>query len=323
MPPQLIQKSPLLKRVPSFKDQFETRRNRPPPTPFSDVATAQNPPKKPQKHQKTSKSKPETRLQTRYKLPRGIRYATLPERRRFYEEEFDLKAVQRWFGRRPNTSFAFILGRHTGIYPKEYAAIHNQVVILDEYTNLNELQEYLLQYLPEGAYYDRNFYAEPGSKHKIGQELAFDLDPENINCPYHGDIEKKMRQKQGLSFCIYEYKAIRRQTVRLYNELKENYSELRIVYSGRGFHIHILDQQANNLKQKERRQIAKQYAERYPIDEWVTKGEMRLIRLPHSLHGMVSRICIELSPSEVGRFDFRTDPRGLPRFLRATSSSLP
>ncbi len=260
-------------------------------------------------------------MPTNYRLPRGIRYATLQERREFYEHEFDLKSISNWFKNRPNTVFAFIIARHTGIYPKEYSKIRNQVIILDEYSSLDELKDYLLQYLPEGAYYDRNLYQKPGSKEKIGQELAFDLDPENIDCPYHGDIEKKMRTNQGLSFCIYEYKAIRRYTLKLYEELKENYTDLRLTYSGRGFHIHILDQETNFLTSKERRKIAQQIGRKYPIDQWVTQGEMRLIRLPHSLHGMVSRICTQLKPEEVQKFDFRTDPRCIPRFLRATSSS--
>lgn len=213
-----------------------------------------------------------------------------------------------------------MIARHTGIYPKEYRKIRNQVIVLDEYNDLTELRDYLLQYLPEGAYYDRNLYAEPGSKQKIGQELAFDLDPENINCPYHGDIEKKMRKNQGLSFCMYEYKAIRRYTAQLYQELKENYTDLRIVYSGRGFHIHIMDKETNFLSTKERKKIAQQIGKRYPIDEWVTQGETRLIRLPHSLHGMVSRICTQLESSEVPDFDFRTDPRCIPQYLKATSS---
>lgn len=260
-------------------------------------------------------------LTTHYKLPRGIRYVTLEERRQFYREEFNLQAVSEWFGRRPNTAFAFIIARHTGIYPKEYAQIRNQVVILDEYQDLTELKEYLLQYLPEGAYYDRNLYKRPGSKEKIGQELAFDLDPENVNCPYHGDIEEKMRKNQGLSFCMYEYKTVRRHVIRLYEELKKNYTDMRIIYSGRGFHIHVIDEETNFLSRKERRNIAKEIGAKYPIDEWVTAGEMRLIRLPHSLHGMVSRICIQLQPAEVPTFDFRTDPRCIPRFLRTTSSS--
>ncbi len=260
-------------------------------------------------------------MQTRYGMPKGARYATLEERRQFYAGEFDFEALRRWLGNRRNTTFAFILGRHTGIYPKEYAKIAKQVVVLDEYNDMKELREYLLQYLPEGAYYDRNLYSEPGSKSKIGQELAFDLDPENVDCPYHGDIEKKMSKNQGLSFCMYEYKTVRRQAAELYQELSENYSELRIVYSGRGFHIHVLDKSADTLTGRERRKIAQEIGNRFAIDEWVTQGEMRLIRLPYSLHGMVSRICVELKPSEVMNFDFRKDPKCIPQFLEATSSS--
>ncbi len=130
-----------------------------------------------------------------------------------------------------------------------------------------------------------------------------------------------MRKNQGLSFCMYEYKTIRRHVLRLYGELKENYTDLRIVYSGRGFHIHVMDEEANLLSTKERKKIAQRIGARYPIDEWVTQGEMRLIRLPHSLHGMVSRICIQLKPAEAANFDFRTDSRCIPRFLKTTSSS--
>lgn len=260
-------------------------------------------------------------LSTHYRLPRGIRYATLGERRQFYETEFDLQSVHRWFGDRLNTIFAFIIARHTGIYPKEYAKIRNQVIVLGDYQNLSELKEYLLQYLPEGAYYDRNLYQQPGSKEKIGQELAFDLDPENVNCPYHGDIMKKMRKNQGLSFCMYEYKTVRRNAISLYEHLKETHTDLRIIYSGRGFHIHVMDKETNFLSTKERKKIAREIGAKYPIDGWVTEGDMRLIRLPYSLHGMVSRICIQLKPEEVPTFDFRTDPRCIPRFLKTTSSS--
>lgn len=194
-------------------------------------------------------------------------------------------------------------------------------MILDEYDRLDELTDYLLQYLPEGAYYDRNIYAQPESKQKVGQELAFDLDPENVDCPYHGTIEDKMKKNQGLSFCIFEYKTIRRQVSELYEELSKQFSNLRIVYSGRGFHIHVLDSESDQLTPKERKKIAETYGEKYAIDEWVTQGEMRLIRLPYSLHGMVSRVCVELQPSEVAGFDFRRDRRCIPRFLRTISSS--
>ena len=39
---------------------------------------------------------------------------------------------------------------------------------------------------------------------KVGQEFAFDLDPENVTCPVHGTLADKMKQSQGLSFCEIE-----------------------------------------------------------------------------------------------------------------------
>jgi hypothetical protein len=51
-----------------------------------------------------------------YRLPSGMRYATLEERKIFYEREFDLAGVRTWL-RRKNTVFAVIIGRHTGVYP--------------------------------------------------------------------------------------------------------------------------------------------------------------------------------------------------------------
>ncbi|MEJ2241047.1 MAG: hypothetical protein P8Y18_02750 [Candidatus Bathyarchaeota archaeon] len=51
------------------------------------------------------------------------------------------------------------------------------------------------------------------------------------------------------------------------------------------------------------------------IDKWVTSGSMRLIRLPYSLHGMVSRIVTPLKISELEDFDPLKDKRTIPKFL--------
>jgi DNA primase catalytic subunit len=72
----------------------------------------------------------------------------------------------------------------------------------------------------------------------------------------------------------------------------------------------------------ERRRLAKEIQRVYPIDEWVTSGEMRLIRLPYSLHGVVSRVCIPLKVEDLEGFDPRVDRRCLPRFLLTQSSQL-
>lgn len=265
-----------------------------------------------------------------YRLPKGMRYSTLDERREFYSRDFDIKALKSWMGKRRNTVYALIVGRHTGIYPDKHKDVRNDTVLIDDYRNLSEVRDYVIDYLPEGAYYDRNLYdsldacmkcGKPrrhcwNCRHFLGQELAFDLDPENVDCPYHGDVERKMRKGQGLSFCKHEFNVVRGQTLRLCDELKENYSMLRIVYSGRGFHIHVMDSDATRMTRRARAKLAAQLDKRYALDEWVTAGGSRLIRLPYSLHGMVSRICLPLEIDKVKDFDPVTDRLVIPRFCR-------
>jgi len=75
----------------------------------------------------------------------------------------------------------------------------------------------------------------------------------------------------------------------------------------------VFDADAFRLSRKERGGIAASLARRYAIDEWVTSGEMRLIRLPLSLHGMVSRIVIPVPRRRLESFSY-DDPRAVPRF---------
>jgi DNA primase catalytic subunit len=253
---------------------------------------------------------------TQYALPEGMRYATLEERKRFYTEEFDLEKVTAWLGNRiARLKFAVIIGRHTRVYPKKYKEDADTTIIIDEYKNLNEVRDQIVEFLPESTYYDRNLYDE--NDRKTGQELAFDLDPENITCPIHGGLADKMKRGQGLSFCKLELEMVKEQALTLHECLEKNYSQMRIVYSGRGFHIHVFDEEAYVLKEKERREIARSVKKQgFAIDAWVTLGEMRLIRLPFSLHGLVSRIALPLEKSEVERFDPVNDERCIPKFLR-------
>src|SRR5436309_2288705 len=121
------------------------------------------------------------------------------------------------------------------------------------------------------------------------------------------------RRHQGLSFCDWEFEEVRRQAVALYDELSTRWTRLKVVYSGRGFHVHVFDGEAFRLTRRERSRIASRFARRYAIDEWVTSGEMRLIRLPYSLHGMVSRVVVPIPRGDVAKFRYN-DPRAVPRF---------
>jgi len=266
----------------------------------------------------------------RYDLPGDLRPSSLAERRTFYARLMDYDAAERWFSGFPGEHvFALILGRHSGIYPPRFRSLKNISLLVDDARTVRDLRPYLLKYLPEGVYYDRNAYASVReaqaarldyahswrSRLFLGQELAFDLDPENLDCPIHGDIVAKMRRHQGLSFCDWEFEETRRQAGELHDLLAREWSRLSVVYSGRGFHIHVFDADAYRLTKTERTRIARRYGQRFALDEWVTSGEMRLIRLPHSLHGMVSRVVVPVPRKALPDFRY-DDPRTTPRFAR-------
>ena len=266
-------------------------------------------------------------MRPHYELPGDLRPATLAERHRFYADRMDYRAAAAWMARpKGGRTYALILGRHSGIYPRRFRHLKNVPLVIDDVADVRGLRPYLLRYLPEGVYYDRNVYESLNAIRTVqvdytrawrsrffrGQELAFDLDPENLDCPIHGDIAAKMARHQGLSFCDWEFEEIRRQAAGLYNELRHRWERLRIVFSGRGFHIHVFDEAAFRLTKKERSTIAERFGRRYPIDEWVTSGEMRLIRLPYSLHGMVSRIVIPVPRGKLETFRY-DDPNAVPR----------
>ena len=266
-------------------------------------------------------------VRPKYELPDDLGPASLGDRRRFYQESMDFRSAAKWMARpKGGRVYALILGRHSGIYPRRFRHLKNVPLIVDDARGVEDLRPYLLKYLPEGVYYDRNVYTSLDAARKArldyarawrsplfqGQELAFDLDPENLDCPIHGDIEAKMRRHQGLSFCDWEFEEVRRQAVALFDELSEQWTRLRVVYSGRGFHVHVFDDDAFRLTRRQRIRMATRFAQRYAIDEWVTSGEMRLIRLPYSLHGMVSRIVTPLPRGAVPRFRY-DDPRTVPR----------
>jgi DNA primase catalytic subunit len=248
-------------------------------------------------------------------LPEGMRYATLDERAQFYTHEFSIQKAAQWFQRGlGNTKFAVIIGRHTKIYPEKYKQDASTTIIIDEYKTLEDVRQQVIEFLPEAVYYDRSIYDE--NDNKISQELAFDLDPENITCPIHGSLADKMKRQQGLSFCGLELDMVKKEAEGLYDFLKTLFCDVRVVYSGRGFHLHVLDPEAYMLKPEQRLEIAQLVKKAgFHIDEWVTSGEMRLIRLPYSLNGLVSRIVLPLKKDELESFDPVHDERCLPKFL--------
>lgn len=273
-------------------------------------------------------------MKKRYYLPHGMRYSTLGERKEFYEKEFDFRKVQKWFGKGIDVrklTYAVIIGRHTRVYPKRFKTIMKEIIVISDFKDLDEVQDYFVQYLPEGVYCDRNIYRDSkkcgdcavnfrrscwNCENFVGQTLLFDLDPENIDCPVHGNLEEKMEIHQTLGFCEIEFNALREQTLRMYRELRKTFKKIKVVYSGRGFHIHISDDKAIRMTRKQRANLASRLLKKgFPMDEWVTTGDYNLMRLPYSLHAMVSRIALPLTIKELEKFNPVKNKKCKPKFL--------
>ena len=257
-----------------------------------------------------------------------MRISSLGERREFYSHEFSLTRIRDWFRVwRSPIVFAVVIGRHTGISPMKYRRERGRTIVIDEYESLSEMRNYLIDFMPESAYYDRNVYKDWDQARSVGndatrlgrafgQELVLDVDPENFTCPIHGTLEDKMRKHQGLSFCRLELQLARQEAVQLVEILSKRFSQISLVCSGRGFHIHITDEETVLWNRKKRLALVRSLTKKgFVMDEWVPAGGMRLIRLPYSLNGLVSRVAVPFPRNELGVFDPITDVRTIPKFL--------
>jgi len=259
-------------------------------------------------------------------LPFGMRPSTLAERKAFYTK-FDFARARDWIGRK--AVYAVIMGRHSNIYPPEYKADKDVPLAIDNYRSLADVRAKVLKFLPEGVYYDRNYYKDFSLCHSYalqkaawrwsnfdGQQLAFDIDPENVLGKEA--LEKRIRSGQGLSFSAEMFWRARDNTLLVHDLLAENYSDLRIVFSGRGFHVHVFDDDARWLSRKERAALAGRFSG-LGIDKWVTEGESRLIRLPYSLNGASTRVVTPLKKSRLEKIDPAKDFK--PSFPSCRSST--
>src|SRR5437660_8267165 len=245
-----------------------------------------------------------------------MRISSLGERREFYAHEFSLTKIRDWFRVwRSPIVFAVVIGRHTGISPMKYRRERARTIVIDEYESLSEMRNYLIDFMPESAYYDRNVYKDWGQARHIendptqlgssfGQELVFDIDPENFTCPIHGTLEETMRRHQGLSFCRLEFQLAEQDAAQIIDILSRIFYEIILVFSGGRFTIHIGAEDTAFWNRKKRLALVRSLTKRgFVMDEWVPSGGMRLIRLPYSLNGLVSRAVIPLAKNELGVFD--------------------
>ena len=248
-----------------------------------------------------------------------FRPATLKERQEFYKKEFNMSATKRWLASRIKPQiFELDFGTETKIIKDKQFL--NQLIVFTG--SIEKLKGKAIKELPEDIYYDRNIYANLQealkkrnfrnaieTKNWKGQELAFDIDPENIPCKC-----KKRKVGELFKFCNICLDKAKTSTLEIHKALKRKFNRVEIVYSGRGYHLHVFDKAASKLSLEQRIVLNKQLR-KFPIDDWVSRGRIRLIRLPYSLNALVSRICWPLKINEIKKFNPASDERVIPKFL--------
>ena len=230
-----------------------------------------------------------------------FRASSLNERKEFYEKEFNVNKIKNWFksnGMRIPQLCAVDAGTETGIIADK--KLKNELL----YFPFRNLIKKIKRYVPEDVYYCRNIYENPDKilrTMKFGnwkkQEIVFDIDADNIKC--------KCTKGKVCDKCI---NIALTWTKKMSKRLKKYFNKIKIVYSGRGFHIHIFDKSAFSLSFKKREEVVRKFSN-FPIDPWVSMGYIDLIRMPYSLNGLVSRKVIPINE----KFDRKS---AIPRFLR-------
>lgn len=216
-----------------------------------------------------------------------FRKATLEERKEFYEKEFSIAKARNWFFSN-NLKLPQLCAIDAG--SESSIVLNKKWKNFLFYFEFKDLEKKIKKYIPEDIYYDRNFYEKPEkvlqelnfSKWKT-QELVFDIDVDNLN--------SKCRKGKIREECInLAYK----HSIKIQKKLNDvRFKKIVIVYSGDGFHVHVLDKNAFYLAKPERKKLTEMLVN-YAIDSWVSGGNINLIRLPYTLHGLVSRIVIPI-----------------------------
>lgn len=249
-----------------------------------------------------------------------FRISDLDDRKEFYESEFNVKALIRWFRKMPQY-YCLDIGTETKIFKEEFSKKFNKITILTPNITVEALANKAIKYLPEDLYYDRNQYKDPNKcngcfrfekcwecPNFLGQELIFDIDPENILCPDCG-------KKEYPNFCTTCLGLALKQGLEMKKLLSGRFKDIEIVYSGRGCHVHIHDEEAYNLSKQDRVKLNREFST-FAFDPWVSDGTKRLVRLPFSLNALVSRIVTPLKDSEIKGFDPKGENRPIPNFLK-------
>lgn len=236
-----------------------------------------------------------------------MRPSSLEERERFYRR-FPARKALRWaksISYKP--VFAVNLGWYTRIVRpdlKHYLERDVRTIYLRSVESPHALRRKLLRYLPESVYYWRNILSDPSKcfgcslkfnrreplcfhcPNFLGQELMFDVDP----------------VRHGEDYRYEDFLRARSVTIRLVDRLLERFSKILVVFSGRGFHIHVRDPEAFLLSPAKRLELIRELNEP-SLDVPVTYGSVSLARLPYTLNALVNAVVVPVSVKKLEEFD--------------------
>lgn len=252
----------------------------------------------------------------RFDFPDELRPATVEERERFYREQFPADLVRSRMERWDRFVPVIDVGSETTRYKPRFKEYKGKLLRLTDWETVDDLHDKLVEYAPEDVYYLTRIEKEDRVEVDPEQELVFDLDPENTDCERCERRKKYLdRPARDYVFCQDCFRRTAAFTRQLADFLATHFSDLDIVYSGRGFHIHVMDDAAFQLDREDRRELAGKVAKKFPIDPDVTSGETDLVRLPGSLHGLVSRIVTRVDADDLADPDRIMHDAARPMFV--------
>jgi DNA primase small subunit len=166
-----------------------------------------------------------------------LKPATPEERRRYYREEWDVKEIPDFITKSVNKrEFGF---DHMGRGPNDRYRV---------FRSIDLLRKFLRYRAPFAAYSSVAFYDKPQRRDGwIKSELVFDVDAKDIplrDCNCEGVCE----------ICLNQAREI---VCSLMDTLKEDLGlkDIHVVYSGRGYHLRILDESVMKMDSDVRGQI--------------------------------------------------------------------
>jgi len=252
-----------------------------------------------------------------YDYPAGLKPASVEQRERFYREEFPREQVARRIGRWYRFVPVIDIGSESTLYKPRLSDLKGKLVRVSGYTDIDQLVEKFVDYAPEDIYYSRTI-EKPDEVHvNPDQELVFRIGPFAVDCVRCERKRKYLDEDQHRNvFCLDCLGTAAEKTKELYRFLKRHFDDMDIVYAGRGFNIHVNDEDAYRMAMEDRWELANKVAKQFPIDKEVTAGDKDMIRLPGSLNGLVSRTAITISPHDLDDVEFLLNHKAVPRSFK-------